>query len=178
MVSCTIAHLAEMFQESDELTTRLMDALSQSHNRPFNTTAESTSCRRDVSVAARWMAQNYHNPYPSNAVRDRISQQANWNRKDVDGWFTEARKRMGWNSIRKRFCGNKRAEVVQQASEFFKRCGSLSNPALESAFAQMLARVQELFVGPHKSQIALAQDFTSKDRAAPALQQGVNRCSL
>jgi len=159
IVSSRIAHISESFQQFDavcnELTTRLMDDVDnilRSHDQhTADNPSRSVSSRRDVSLAAHWLSQNYHNPYPSNAVRDRISQQANWGRKDVDAWFTDARKRMGWNDIRKRFFGNKRAEVVQTASDFFKGKSPLLSSALESAFMKMTARVQECFVEPFRT---------------------------
>jgi len=149
-VSSRIAHVAGSFRHfndsCNELTSQVTDAYSKNHD--LVNEKSSASSRRDVSLAAHWLACNYRNPYPSNAVRDRISQQASWNRKDVDAWFTDARRRMGWNDIKKHFCSNKRAGAVQKASEFFESHQCLSNPALESAFTQMSRRVHELFVEP------------------------------
>jgi len=112
-----------------------------------------SSSRRDVSLAAEWLAHNYHNPYPTQSTRNEISRRANWNRKDLDAWFTEARKRVGWTDIRRNFFGNKRVDTVEKATRFFgpgrqvKSC----DPVLAQAFADMETRVQELFVFPFKS---------------------------
>ena len=103
--------------------------------------------RRDISHAAKWLSQNYHSPYPTHSVRDEISKQTNWNRKDVDAWFTGARKRIGWTEIRKKFFQNKRAETVIRATEFFNGRTSLE-PLLSKAFMDMQQRVQELYVEP------------------------------
>ncbi|KAF9454100.1 hypothetical protein P691DRAFT_717961, partial [Macrolepiota fuliginosa MF-IS2] len=107
------------------------------------------STRRDISLAANWLSQNYHNPYPSSIVRNDISRQANWNRKDVDVWFTEARKRIGWNDIRKGFFSNRRTETVEKATQFFSGPYVPIEPVLAQAFVDMEMRVQELY--PSKS---------------------------
>ncbi|KXN88769.1 Mating-type protein beta1-1 [Leucoagaricus sp. SymC.cos] len=104
--------------------------------------------RRDVSLAANWISLNYHNPYPSHVVRDDISRRASWNRKDVDAWFTEARKRIGWNEIRKKYFNNKRADTVEKATRFFRSHDKPCDPSLAHAFINMELSVQELYVEP------------------------------
>lgn len=106
------------------------------------------SSRRDVSLAAEWLAHNYHNPYPPQSTRDEISRRANWSRKDLDAWFTEARKRIGWNSIRKKFFNNKRVDTVEKARGFFGHKDKSCDPMLAQAFVDMEIRVRELFVVP------------------------------
>jgi len=128
-------------QDLDDIFTRW----GKSEVAPSQSTPPSS--RRDVSLAARWISQHVSNPYPSISIRDSISQRADWSRKDVDAWFTEARKRMGWNDIRKRFFGNRRAETIQKATQFFEG-QSCSDPALSQAFVDMRNRVKELFVEP------------------------------
>jgi len=126
-------------QDLDNIFTRWSEVASSQSTPP--------SSRRDVSLAAKWISQHISNPYPSGSIRDSISQRADWSRKDVDAWFTEARKRMGWNDIRKRFFGNRRAETIQKATMFFEgqlRC----DPTLSQAFVNMKNRVKELFVEP------------------------------
>lgn len=118
--------------------------------------------RRDISRAARWLSLNYYNPYPSNMVRDEISEQANWSRKDVDAWFLEARKRIGWNDIRRTFFNNKRAGAVEGATKFF-HCSSASfSPALEQAFVNMKSCVEELYIEPFRpSELVVSLDKAS-----------------
>lgn len=117
-------------------------------SKSFSTTV---STRRDVSLAAEWMSRNYHNPYPSAAIRDDISRRANWIRKDVDNWFTEARKRIGWNRIRKEFFANKRDSAVQAATSFFSSSSYSLQPALETALVEMEIRAKELYTEPFQS---------------------------
>jgi len=119
----------------------------QSHLDNF-VASDVPSNRRDISLAAKWISENYFNPYPTNDIRDDISRKASWNRKDVDAWFTEARKRIGWNNIRKRFFNNKRAETTDQATRFFSGISDSMDPMLVQAFVDMHSRVQELFVDP------------------------------
>jgi len=112
------------------------------------TCSSAVSTKRDVTLAARWLSRNYHNPYPSSSTRDDISKRANWPRKDVDSWFTEARKRIGWSKIRKDFFSNKRADAVQAATMYFSDNSHSLHPALESALVAMAAQAKELHVEP------------------------------
>jgi len=152
IVSYRISEISQSFLRLDaacqELTASLMSDLvtitSQQKCPP-----ESASSRRDVSLASEWLSQNYHNPYPSHSIRDDISRRANWNRKDVDAWFTEARKRIGWSGIRRNFFGNKRIDTIKKATEFFNG-NPLSNPTLEQALLDMQSLAKQLYVDPSK----------------------------
>jgi len=157
-VSLRISEISQSFLRLDaagqELTASLMSDLAiisgqQQQSTPDVYQQRVSSSRRDVSLAAQWLSQNYHDPYPSHTVRDDISRRSNWNRKDVDAWFTEARKRIGWSQIRRKFFGNKRFDAVQKATEFFKG-QSLLNPALERILIDMRSLVHELYVVPFK----------------------------
>nr|AAB22022.1 A42 mating-type factor beta 4-1 gene product [Coprinus cinereus, Peptide Partial, 44 aa] [Coprinopsis cinerea] len=44
-----------------------------------------------------WLKDNWYNPYPSPQVRSSIAKQTGASRKDIDAWFIDARKRIGWN---------------------------------------------------------------------------------
>ena len=112
------------------------------------TFSPAVSMKRDVTLAAGWLSRNYHNPYPSGSTRDDISRRANWPRKDVDSWFTEARKRIGWSKIRKDFFSNKRADTVQAATAFFSGDRHSLHPALESALVAMATQAKELCAEP------------------------------
>lgn len=124
-----------------------------------NSQSDTLSTRRDVSLAAKWLSQNYHNPYPASAVRDDISRNSKWNRKDVDAWFTEARKRIGWNEIRKRFFGNKRADAVEKATQFFSGHSVSLDPTLAQSFIDMESRVKDFYTDPFEpSKLAVSLD--------------------
>lgn len=132
-----------------------------------------SSTRRDISLAANWLSRNYHNPYPSKDVRDEISRKSSWNRKDVDAWFTEARKRIGWNDIRKTYFGNRRAETVQTATEFFGCSHTSLDPALAQAFIDMESQVHDLYLEPFKpSKLAIVLGEACKDKISPDTRKG------
>nr|AAB22023.1 A42 mating-type factor beta 1-1 gene product [Coprinus cinereus, Peptide Partial, 44 aa] [Coprinopsis cinerea] len=44
-----------------------------------------------------WLKDNWYNPYPSGEVRTQIARQTRTSRKDIDAWFIDARRRIGWN---------------------------------------------------------------------------------
>lgn len=68
-------------------------------------------------------------------------------RKDIDAWFLDARKRLGWNEMRRKHFNNKRADIVDAAKRFFLNTDP-SRPLphmVESEFASMQIRAQELY---------------------------------
>jgi len=68
----------------------------------------------------RWLLDNLHNPYPSKSVRATISHQTHSPMKDIDAWFSDVRKRIGWNSIRRKHFSN-RHDLIEAATDFFQK---------------------------------------------------------
>nr|AAZ20151.1 homeodomain mating-type protein [Coprinellus disseminatus] len=98
-------------------------------------------------LASQWLLGNLHNPYPSSKVKESMALQTGSPRKDIDHWFSEARKRVGWGDIRRKHFNNKQAGVVDAARRFFLDTDP-SQPlpqVVESAFASVQLRAQELY---------------------------------
>nr|AAZ14916.1 mating-type homeodomain protein [Coprinellus disseminatus] len=98
-------------------------------------------------LASQWLLANLHNPYPSSKVKESMALQTGSPRKDIDHWFSEARKRVGWGDIRRKHFNNKQAGVVDAARRFFLDTDP-SQPlpqVVESAFASVQLRAQELY---------------------------------
>lgn len=70
---------------------------------------------------------NLHNPYPSKEIKDTISYQTASTRKEVDEWFINIRKRIGWNRLRLKHYSNKRSKIVDAATRFFKEIHQASH---------------------------------------------------
>nr|AAZ20172.1 homeodomain mating-type protein [Coprinellus disseminatus] len=100
-----------------------------------------------IGLASQWLAGNIYNPYPSPATRDGIAKKSNSSRRDVDNWFLDVRKKIGWNELRKSQFSNKRADIVDAATRFFLDIDPSRPlpPALESSFAHIQNRVKELY---------------------------------
>nr|AAD33323.1 mating-type protein beta 1 [Coprinopsis cinerea] len=109
--------------------------------------SESSTTPLYVQPCARWLKDNWHNPYPSPQTRSHIATQTHALRKDIDAWFIDARRRIGWNDLRRKYFDNKRANIVQAAAIFVS-----SDPTsdglpshLEIEFASVLARATSLY---------------------------------
>ena len=141
-ISIIANSFVELEEECDKLTQSFM---AEINNVLDGAPTPSKSPRRDITPAAKWIVANKHNPYPSATVRDEISQQAEWPRKDLDAWFTDARQKIGWTSIRRNHFGGKRTDVVKAATSFFVGAGvGLSDP-VRLAFTEMEARINEYY---------------------------------
>jgi len=62
---------------------------------------------------------NLHNPYPSKQTRMTLSNETNTPQKDIDSWFTDVRKRIGWNFLRKKHFVTRKV-MIAAATRFFK----------------------------------------------------------
>nr|AOC97536.1 HD1 protein [Volvariella volvacea] len=131
-----------------------LDAIALDDSVNENTTAPSARCQTDatsisapsppayISVAYTWLLQNLHNPYPSMRVKDSIAKSTGTNRKDIEAWFVDARKRIGWNALRKELFNNKMADIVAAATAFY-----LHREYVEGAerFVKIRSKAQALY---------------------------------
>ncbi|KAG5647785.1 hypothetical protein DXG03_008508 [Asterophora parasitica] len=72
-----------------------------------------------IKPSYEWLLENIHDPYPTTRVRDGLARKSGAARKDVDNWFIDARKRIGWNALRKSSFSNKRVDIVDATTRFF-----------------------------------------------------------
>jgi hypothetical protein len=120
-----------------------------------------------IELSYRWLLDNIHDPYPSTSVRDSIARKTGSARKDIDSWFIDARKRMGWNALRKNHFSNKRINIVDAATRFF--VGSdphqpLDNPQIELEFAAIEVQAKDLYSERFsESDLAAKLDTVVKD---------------
>ena len=73
-----------------------------------------------IRSAYTWLLSNLHNPYPSKEKKATIAEGSGSSPKDIDNWFINARRRIGWNKLRSKHFQNKRSLIVDAATRFFK----------------------------------------------------------
>ncbi|KAJ3542831.1 hypothetical protein NMY22_g3358 [Coprinellus aureogranulatus] len=114
-----------------------------------------------LEVACKWLIANIHDPYPSLDLRASMAAQTGCPRKDIDNWFLDARKRIGWNDMRRRLFDNKRVRIVDAARRFFLDTDP-SRPlerAVENQFATIQLRALDLYSSKfEESPLALQLD--------------------
>lgn len=121
-----------------------------------------------IDHAYSWLLKNLHNPYPSKETRDLICSQTGSSRTAIDTWFIDTRKRIGWNSLRRKYFSNKRIEIVEAASRFFVGSTQQREPYpsinLDSEFVSLETRAMNLY-SEKLSESALASklDVAVKD---------------
>jgi len=71
-----------------------------------------------VELAYTWLLNHLHNPYPSKDVKSSIARDTRCSFKDIDNWFINVRKRIGWNALRIKHYENKRSKIVEAATHF------------------------------------------------------------
>lgn len=125
-----------------------------------------------IELAYGWLLSNLHNPYPQKEARDDIAYQTGAPRKDIDAWFTDARKRIGWNRLRKVRFGNKRTAIIDAATRFFSYSDPKRplDPSIELEFAAIESRATELYSEKFvQTTLASKLDVAVKDMT-PALK--------
>ena len=155
-------------EEADSLTAEFEKELSdlfvtmslneQSTDPPCPSISRSTSSLPPyVKPAYTWLMKNLHNPYPPKHVKATISRESGCNVKDIDNWFINVRRRIGWNRFRRVHFANKRQEILSAAACFFGKAGGSQtlDSHLEMEFASIQNNAVNLyndkFTGGHYS---------------------------
>lgn len=127
-----------------------------------------------ISPACKWLLKNLHNPYPSKETRELISRGTSTSVQSIDTWFLNARRRIGWTGISKRYFHGSKVDTVAAA----RRALSPRNdedykplPAnIQMAFIEMEDAAKELYSEKYmKSELAgtldrIVKDMTDGDR--------------
>ncbi|KAG5640228.1 hypothetical protein DXG03_009767 [Asterophora parasitica] len=125
-----------------------------------------------IEPAYQWLLNNIHNPYPSKEARIAIAREVNSDAKSIDSWFIYARKRMGWNTLRKKHFANKRVDIVDAATRFFVQEDPRRplDPTVELEFAGIKKCAKDLYADRfERSTLASKLDIAVKD-LTPATQ--------
>ena len=88
----------------------------------------STTLAPYIRSAYTWLLSNLHNPYPSKEKKATIAEESGSSPKDIDNWFINARRRIGWNKLRSKHFQNKRSLIVDAATRFFKEVPHALHP--------------------------------------------------
>lgn len=72
-----------------------------------------------AAFAHSWLLKHLHNPYPSNSAKARIADASGASLKAVGEWFSNVRRRIGWNSIARQYFQGDRALAVDAARNIF-----------------------------------------------------------
>nr|BAH22610.1 homeodomain protein [Pholiota nameko] len=108
----------ELMQELSHILNEDMENLVIRDEMPISKVLDSIPVY--VKPCCQWLLNNLHNPYPAKSVRNSICRQTGYSIKDIDAWFVDARKRIGWNQLRRTHFANKRERIIDAATSFFK----------------------------------------------------------
>ncbi|KAK7465370.1 hypothetical protein VKT23_005348 [Stygiomarasmius scandens] len=128
---------------ADEAKRRLADATTvEALHR--NDQATSPPPTRYVKQAHDWLLDNLHNPFPSTSVRDEIGASVGSSRKSMDNWFIDARKYIGWNTLRQKF--KTRKQMIEEATRYFKPSAGVSySGEFDDEFQVIADRARRMF---------------------------------
>ncbi|KAG5638549.1 hypothetical protein DXG03_004102 [Asterophora parasitica] len=99
-------------------------------------------------------------------MRATLARKAGSDSKTIDSWFIDARKRIGWNSLRKKQFANKRLDIVDAATRFFVKEDAKRSldSTVELEFAHILKSAKELYADRfEETKLATKLDIAVKD---------------
>ncbi|KAF8221697.1 mating-type protein [Tricholoma matsutake] len=134
--------------------------------RASSASLDRNACPPYIEPAYRWLLGHLHNPYPPREIREAMSLQTSSHRRVIDAWFVNARKRMGWNSLRRAHFSNKRVDIVDAATRFFVQEDPKRplDPNVELEFAAIETRAKDLYSDKFsESTLAAKLDLAVKD---------------
>ncbi|TEB38897.1 homeodomain mating-type protein [Coprinellus micaceus] len=170
--SSVVASVAERVAETRSLCDNLWNEVSNLLDRAVASEPEvaqhgtSSPSTPYLRLASEWLFSNLHDPYPSQELRKSMATQTNSSKKDIDNWFLDARKRVGWNEMRRRHFDNKRVSIVDAAKRFFLNTDPSRPlpPTVESEFANVQLRAQELYSDKfEETPLAIRLDMSMMD---------------
>ncbi|KAH6916973.1 mating-type protein beta 1 [Coprinopsis sp. MPI-PUGE-AT-0042] len=133
-----------------------------------------------IEPSARWLKDNLRNPYPSTQLRLDIARTTGTELKDINAWFTDARKRIGWNELRRKHFDNKRARIVEAASLFYspdKNAVSLYSH-IQQEFASIAIRASQLYERFSKSQLSYRLEAAATHYPTPEPSPSLSASTL
>ena len=125
--------------------------------------------------------KNLHNPYPCKATRQRIAKEAHSTPKDIENWFADTRKRIGWNDLRRRSFANRKDFIVKAATQFFKPASGPVNVELlryNPCFASVLATAENLYSAELLAGLDSTHTKSRTSRRAAALPSMSSKATL
>nr|QBP35422.1 homeodomain 1 mating type protein [Pleurotus eryngii] len=156
-----------------------LSANSPSERSSFQYPPNSSASPPYIAPAYKWLLKNIHNPYPSKETKELISRGTGTSLRNVDAWFINARRRIGWSSISKKYFSGSKIETVSAA---FRALSDDSKPTandeeqpplpanIRMAFVEMESAAKELYSDKFtKSSLAgrldgMVKDMTNSDK--------------
>ena len=143
-----------------------------------------------IRPAYTWLLSNLHNPYPSKETKVTIAEESSSSPKDIDNWFINVRRRIGWNKLRSKHFENKRSLIIDAATRFFKEVpqalhsstthasGIDTNANYDSEFKSIENCARDLY--PQKlfeTPLATKRDESGRDLTSEAKDRAQVECS-
>ncbi|KAJ3993248.1 hypothetical protein F5050DRAFT_1847670 [Lentinula boryana] len=128
-----------------------------------------------------WLLSNLHNPYPTPQTRDEIASSTNTERRLIDAWFVDVRRRIGWTRLidsnrsshkTKSSAGvstctgrvkyKTRKELITASSQFFlSECSEGGRNSLSDLEIQTFSSLAETARGLYKDKLHLTHSLDS-----------------
>ncbi|KAG6888199.1 hypothetical protein C0992_009354 [Termitomyces sp. T32_za158] len=178
-IATRVSRVLQTFLDLEALAAKLMSSLLEETATAECSTSNSSPMTRDsafppyIKLSYDWLVENICNPYPSINIRDAIARKSGAARKDIDNWFIDARKRIGWNAARKTHFLNKRVVIVDAATRFYANDEKLSlSQGAEHALISIMKNAKDLYCDKFDETIlaakltAVVKDLTPETKAA------------
>lgn len=139
------------------------------------TNTTSSTCPPYIAPAYKWLLKNIRNPYPSKETKELISRGTGTSLQNIDAWFLNARRRIGWTSISKKYFGSSKADTIAAAfralnDDIKSVTGTIDD---EAERAPLPANIQMAFVEMEDAAKRLYSEKFTKSELAGTLDRMV-----
>ena len=100
-----------------------------------------------LTAAHQWLLDNLHNPYPTTEVKARIAAASSCQVSSINSWFINARRRIGWTTLRRKHFSNCMAEMIDAAYRALveEDPQRMLSPELSHSFVAMKVAAEALY---------------------------------
>nr|AER51799.1 homeodomain 1 mating type protein [Pleurotus tuoliensis] len=128
-----------------------------------------------IAPAYKWLLKNIRNPYPSKETKELISRGTGTSLQNIDAWFLNTRRRIGWTSISKKFFSGSKVDTIAAAFRALKDDlkPSISATDDEAERSPLPANIQMAFVEMEDAAKRLYSEKFTKSELAGTLDRMV-----
>nr|AER51803.1 homeodomain 1 mating type protein [Pleurotus tuoliensis] len=128
-----------------------------------------------IAPAYKWLLKNICNPYPSKETKELISRGTGTSLQNIDAWFLNARRRIGWTGILKKYFSGSKTDTIAAAFRALKDDLSplIGVAHVEEDHTPLPANIQMAFVEMEDAAKRLYSDKYTKSELAGTLDRMV-----
>nr|UWI70525.1 homeodomain mating-type A1 [Pleurotus eryngii] len=151
----------------------LAEATEVAATPPFRPQRQSLATPPYIAPAYKWLLKNIRNPYPSKETKKLISRGTGTSLQNIDVWFLNARRRIGWTGISKKYFNGSKVDTAAAAFRALQDDIQSSISASDEEWTPLPANIRMAFVEMENAAKELYSEKFTKSELAGTLDRMV-----